>query len=70
MNASHYIWLALALLVIYFIWRRKGTGVVAKSLRMSGTISTIMTAYRAGDYATGLEKTENLKDGSVKTPEY
>jgi tetratricopeptide (TPR) repeat protein len=29
-----------------------------------------MSAYRAGEYATALEKTENLKDGSAKTAPY
>jgi tetratricopeptide (TPR) repeat protein len=69
-NASQYIWLAIALLVVYLIWRSKGTGVVAKTLRASRTIDAIMSAYRVGDYAMGLEKAERLKDGSVKSAEY
>ena len=70
MNTSQYICLAIVLFVAYLIWRSKGTGVVARSLRTGRTIDAIMSAYRAGDYATGLEKTEELKDGSMKSAEY
>jgi tetratricopeptide (TPR) repeat protein len=70
MPASPYIWLAVALVVLYLVWRRTGKGVVAKALRMNRTIKAIMSAYRRGDYATGLEKTESLKDGTAETAEY
>lgn len=33
-------------------------------------MKAVMTAYRAGDYETAIEKAEKLKDGAKKTPEY
>ena len=33
-------------------------------------LNSLMTAYRAADYALALEETEKLKRGGSKTPEY
>jgi tetratricopeptide (TPR) repeat protein len=39
-------------------------------LRMKSALEAVSSAYRAGDYTTALEKTENLKDGSQVTAPY
>ncbi len=39
-------------------------------LRLKSVISAIMSAYRTGDYAIALEKTDDLKDGSTITAPY
>jgi tetratricopeptide (TPR) repeat protein len=72
MHADLLIWpvIALLLVVCFLIWRHKGNGVLANALRISSTIKTIMSAYRAGNYSAALARTQNLKDGSVNTGEY
>ena len=70
MHANPLIWLAIALLVYYLIWGRKGNGVIAREIRMITASKAVMAAYRDGDYALALQKTEGLKDGSSKTAEY
>jgi len=71
MHPNLLIWLALALLLLYFlIGGRKGVGALTGALRTSSAMKTVMTAYRAGDYATALQKTEDLREGLRKTPEY
>lgn len=54
----------------YLIRRGKGQSALAKALRMTRALEAVTAAYRAGDYATALEKAESLKDGSSKTAEY
>ena len=39
-------------------------------LRMKSTLEAVMSAYRAGDYKSALEKAEGLKDGISKTAPY
>jgi tetratricopeptide (TPR) repeat protein len=70
MNLS-LVWLLLAvILFIYLIGGRKGSGVIAREMRKRRGINGVIEAYRAGDYATALQKADSLKDGSSKTAEY
>jgi len=39
-------------------------------MRTIAAVNAVMAAYREGDYETGLQKTEGLKDGFSKTAEY
>jgi tetratricopeptide (TPR) repeat protein len=39
-------------------------------LRMKNALEAVSSAYRAGDYATALDKTEDLKNGSEATAPY
>lgn len=70
MHANPLIWLALAVLLYYVIWGRKGSGVIVREIRMMLAVKSVMAAYRAGDYVLALQKAERLRDGTSKTPEY
>jgi hypothetical protein len=50
MHANPLMWLAVALLVYYLIWGRKGNGVIAREIRMLLAVKSVTAAYRAGDY--------------------
>jgi hypothetical protein len=50
MHANPLIWLAVALLVYYVIWGRKGSGVIVREVRTIRASKAVMAAYRAGDY--------------------
>jgi len=54
-------------------WSRKGHRAIARGVRTIATVNAIMAAYREGDYETGLQKAEALKDPMhpfSKTAEY
>lgn len=70
MHRNLVVWLGLFLLVYFLLGGRKGTVALIQALRTSKAMKAVMTAYRAGDYETALEKAEKLKDGAKKTPEY
>jgi tetratricopeptide (TPR) repeat protein len=44
--------------------------VIVREARMVLAVSSVTASYRAGDYVSALQKTERLKDGESKTPEY
>jgi tetratricopeptide (TPR) repeat protein len=62
MHLHPLIWIALAVLIYFLYFGRKRDGVVARGIRTMKAINAIMAAYRDGDYETGLQKTEALKD--------
>ncbi len=66
MNASRYLWLAIAILVLLLLGSRKNKAPLPKAKRRLKGVQ----AYRAGDYAAGLQATERLKDGTTATGEY
>src|SRR6266481_1663257 len=70
MHLNVLVWLGLFLLVYYLLGGRKGVVALTQPLRVSSAMKAVMTAYRAGDYETAIEKAETLKDGAKKTPEY
>jgi tetratricopeptide (TPR) repeat protein len=70
MYANTLIWLILAALVFYLIWRWKSESPIARGMRKVKAIEAVTDAYRAGEYAVSLQKTEALKDGFSKTAEY
>jgi tetratricopeptide (TPR) repeat protein len=70
MHLNPLLWLAVALLVYFLIWGRKGSGPIARGIRTTTAMNAAVAAYRTGDYATALQKAGGLKDGSSKTPEY
>jgi hypothetical protein len=65
MHPHPLIWIAVAVLVGYAIWGyaiwgRKRNGAIAREIRMMRAIKGVAAAYRAGDYALALQKTERL----------
>jgi tetratricopeptide (TPR) repeat protein len=69
-NASRYLWLAIAILILLLLRSRKNKAVLRKAKRKLKGIQAVSSAYRAGDYAAGLQATERLKDGTTATGEY
>jgi len=71
MHPNLLIWLGvLALLVYFLIGGHQGILAMARALGASHAMNAVMAAYRNGDYATVLRKTEGLKNGRDKTGEY
>ncbi len=70
MHLNPLLWLAVALLVYFLIWGRKGRGAIARGIRTTTAMKAAIAAYRACDYAAALQRAEGLKDGAAKTPEY
>jgi tetratricopeptide (TPR) repeat protein len=60
---------AVIVVVVFYMMRRGGSS-VAQNLRLMSVMDEVVNAYRVGDYETALQKTEGLKKGRVKTPEY
>lgn len=64
---------AIGVRALIWFWAHKGHRQIARGLRTVSAINAIMAAYRKGDYETGLEKVEALKDPFKpfsKTAEY
>jgi len=53
---------ALVVRAAVWFWAHKGHRQIARGVRMISAINAIMAAYREGDYETGLQKAEALKD--------
>jgi tetratricopeptide (TPR) repeat protein len=71
MRVAILILLAVVLLAVnYLIRRGKGKTALSNALRKMRAIEAVTAAYRAGDYATALEKAESLKEGTSATAEY
>jgi len=70
MHGNTLIWLILAAVVFYLIWRWKSESPIARGFRRLKVMEAVSAAYREGDYALSLEKAEGLKDGFTKTAEY
>jgi tetratricopeptide (TPR) repeat protein len=62
--------LAILLRLALQFWSRKGHRAIARGIRTISAINGVMAAYREGDYETGLQKAEGLKQGFTKTAEY
>jgi tetratricopeptide (TPR) repeat protein len=69
-NASRYLWLAIAILVLLLAGSRRNKAALRKAKRRLKDVQAAMSVYRAGDYAAGLQATERLKDGTTATGEY
>ncbi len=71
MHPNYLIWLGVAALLVYFLTGgHKGIRAMARAFGTSQAMSAVMAAYRNGDYATALQKTEALRKGQQKTGEY
>ena len=70
MHLNPLVWLGLLLLLYFLLGGRKGVVALTRALLISNVMKAVMSAYRAGDYEAALEKTEKLKEGAKKTPEY
>jgi len=70
MHAAPYIWLAIVLLVLLLFARGRDNDAIRKAKRTTAGVRAVMAAYRAGDYAAGLQASEKLMDGTTRTPEY
>src|SRR5881275_2127136 len=64
------VFIAISVRFALYIWSRKGHRQIARGMRTIAAVNAVMAAYREGDYETGLQKTEGLKDGFSKTAEY
>jgi tetratricopeptide (TPR) repeat protein len=70
MHLHPLIWIALAVLIYFLYFGRKRDGVIARAIRTMKAINAVMAAYREGDYETGLQKAEALKNHSDNKAEY
>ena len=75
MHLHHLTWVAIVVLIyfvlIYFLYfGRKRDGVIARAVRTMKAINAVMAAYREGDYETGLQKAEALKNHPDNKAEY
>lgn len=70
MHSNLLIWLGLVALLFFVLGGPKIVGILLGGFRMSNAMKAVMTAYRAGDYAAAIEKSEGLKNGAENTPEY
>ena len=64
---------AIVVRALIWFWAHKGHRQIARGIRTISTINAIMAAYRKGDYETGLQRAEALKDPFkplLKTAEY
>ena len=53
---------AVLVRALIWFWAHKGHRQIARGMRTISAINAVMAAYRAGDYETGLQKAEALKD--------
>jgi tetratricopeptide (TPR) repeat protein len=65
-----WIWIALALLIYFLFFGRKRDGAIARAVRAMKAINAVMAAYREGDYETGLQKADVLKNHPSNKAEY
>lgn len=71
MHPNLLTWLGVAALLVYFlIGGHKGIRAITRAFGTSNAMKAVMAAYRNGDYATALQKTEALRNGQEKTGEY
>lgn len=53
---------AVLVRALIWFWAHKGHRQIARGMRTISAINAVMAAYRDGDYETGLQKAEALKD--------
>ena len=53
---------AIVVRALIWFWAHKGHRQIARGMRTISAINAIMAAYREGDYESGLQKAEALKD--------
>jgi tetratricopeptide (TPR) repeat protein len=70
MHLHPLIWIALAVLIYFLYFGRKRDGLIARAIRTMKAINAVMAAYREGDYETGLQKAEALKNHPDNKAEY
>lgn len=70
MHLHLWIWIALALLIYFLYFGGKRNGAIARAVRTMKAINGVMAAYREGDYETGLQKAEALKNHPANKAEY
>jgi len=71
MHASAYLLLAIVLVILLLLGRRRrDNDPIRKAKQMMEGVRAVMSAYRAGNYATGLKASEKLMDGTTRPPEY
>lgn len=66
MQVSPYIWVAIVVCVILLLGSRKNDVATRKARRRIRSVRTVMSAYRAGDYAAGLRAADELMDGATE----
>jgi tetratricopeptide (TPR) repeat protein len=70
MHLHLWIWIVLALLIYFLYFGRRRDGVVVRGIRTMKAINAVMAAYREGDYETGLQNAESLKNHPDNKAEY
>lgn len=70
MHLTWIIGLLAAAAILYLLFGRKRESAIARGLRKVRAIDAVTSAYKMGDYATALTKTEALKDDGKKSAEY
>jgi tetratricopeptide (TPR) repeat protein len=64
------VFIAIAIRIALYVWSHKGHRRISRGMRTIAGINAVMAAYHEGDYETGLQKAESLKDPFSKTAEY
>jgi len=54
--------IAIAIRLVLYLWGTKGRRTISRGMRTITAINAVMAAYREGDYETGLQRAESLRD--------